>query len=332
MKKIKKLLVTGCNGFIGRNFLNAIDFNKFKILNLDCLSYASDSTAHLYFRKIKFIKCNTTNYKKLNEIFISFKPDIVINFAAHSHVDKSISDSSLFLQNIVGTQNLLECSLQIQKKKPIKFLQISTDEVFGSKKTGSFNSNSCYNPSSPYSASKASSDFMVKSFNKTYNLPTMITYSCNNYGPFQNPEKLIPLTIFKLLNKKKMGIYGSGQQSRQWIHVKDNVDAIIKLIDKKFDGKTYCIGSNYEINNLGLVKKIVETYFRLINRKYKSYNDHIEFVEDRKGHDFRYFISTNELKKKIIWKQKYSLDYGIEQTVKWYLSNTNWINRQVKKL
>lgn len=328
----KKLLVTGCNGFIGRNFLEIIDLEKYQVLNLDSLSYASDSKAHLSFPNIKFIKCNTANFKKLDEIFKNYKPDIIINFAAHSHVDKSISNSSLFIENIIGTHNLLKCSTQILKIKKIKFLQISTDEVFGSTNSGNFTNKSPYNPSSPYSASKASSDHLVKAFNKTYNLPTIITYSCNNYGPFQSPEKLIPLTIFKLINKKKMGIYGNGKQIRQWIHVKDNIKAIIKLLDQNFDGNSYCIGSKYEINNLNLVKKIIDIFFDLNRVKFNSYHDHLEFIKDRKGHDFRYFLDPNEIKKKINWKQEYSLNDGLRQTVLWYLKNIKWINRQIKKL
>jgi len=328
----KKLLVTGCNGFIGRNFLEIIDLEKYQVLNLDNLSYASDSKAHLSFPNIKFIKCNTANFKKINEIFLNYKPDIVINFAAHSHVDKSISNSSLFIENIIGTHNLLKCSTQILKIKKIKFLQISTDEVFGSTSSGNFTNKSPYNPSSPYSASKASSDHLVQAFNKTYNLPTIITYSCNNYGPFQSPEKLIPLTIFKLINKKKMGIYGKGKQIRQWIHVKDNVKAIIKLLDQNFDGNSYCIGSKYEINNLNLVKKIIDIFFDLNRAKFNSYHDHLEFIKDRKGHDFRYFLDPNEIKKKINWKQEYSLNNGLRQTILWYLKNIKWINTQIKKL
>ena len=332
MKNKKKILVTGGNGFIGRNFLEIINLKKYRVINLDSLSYASDSKAHLNFPKIKFLKCNTVNFKRLNEIILSFNPDIIVNFAAHSHVDKSISDSSLFLENIIGTHNLLKCALEIFKKKKIKFLQISTDEVFGSKISGNFNSNSPYNPSSPYSASKASSDHLVNAFNKTYNLPTMITYSCNNYGPFQGPEKLIPLTILKLLRNEKMGIYGNGKQFRQWIHVKDNVEAIYKLINKDFDGKSYCIGSKFEINNLDLVKKIIKFFFKSTDQKTYSITNHIKFIEDRKGHDYRYFLDPLDLKQKIDWKQTYSLDYGINQTVAWYLENIKWVQNQMKKI
>jgi len=332
MQPKKRLLVTGCNGFIGQNFLRNLDFNKFKVVNIDCLSYASDKKAHLNFRNVKFSKINLTNFSRLKDIFDVFKPDIVINFAAHSHVDKSISNSALFLENIIGTHNLLKCSLDIFAKKDIKYLQISTDEVFGSIVKGSFSKLSPYNPSSPYSASKASSDHLVSAFYKTYNLPTMITYSCNNYGPFQSPEKLIPLTILNLLKKKKIGIYGKGSQLRQWIHVKDNVQAIIKLLNKNFNGNTYCIGSEYELSNLKLVKKIIKIFNEIKKIKKYHLNDYFEFIEERKGHDFRYFLDYKDLQKETNWKQTINLDLGLKTTILWYLNNANWINNQFKNI
>jgi len=332
MKLKKNLLVTGGNGFIGQNFLRSLNLNKYKVINIDCLSYASDRNAHFNFKKIKFIKMNLIDYRKLKEIFIFFKPDVVVNFAAHSHVDKSILNSELFLENIIGTHNLLKCSLGIFDKKKIKYLQISTDEVFGSISNGNFNSSSSYNPSSPYSATKASSDHLVNSFHKTYNLPTMITYSCNNYGPFQGPEKLIPLTVLNLINKKKMGIYGDGKQSRQWIHVQDNVNAIIELMNINFNGKSYCIGSEYEVDNLTLVKKIITIFNRRNDIKKFNIHNYYKFTEDRKGHDLRYFLDFKELKKKVEWKQIYSLDEGLKLTVDWYIQNLTWIKNQFKRL
>jgi dTDP-glucose 4,6-dehydratase len=332
MRPKKRLLVTGCNGFIGQNFIRNLDFKKFKVVNIDCLSYASDKKAHFNFRNVKFFKVNLTNYSKLKDIFDVFKPDVVINFAAHSHVDKSITNSALFLENIIGTHNLLKCSLSVFEKKDIKYLQISTDEVFGSIVKGAFNKLSPYKPSSPYSASKASSDHLVNAFYKTYNLPTMITYSCNNYGPFQSPEKLIPLTILNLLKKKKIGIYGKGSQSRQWIHVKDNVQAILKLIKKNFNGNAYCIGSEYELSNLNLVKKIIKIFNEIKKIKKYCLNDYFEFIADRKGHDFRYFLDYSDLQKETNWKQAINLDLGLRLTIHWYLNNTNWINSQFKKI
>jgi len=332
MQPKKRLLVTGCNGFIGQNFLRNLDFNKFKVVNIDCLSYASDKKAHLNFRNVKFSKINLTNFSRLKDIFDVFKPDIVINFAAHSHVDKSISNSALFLENIIGTHNLLKCSLDIFAKKDIKYLQISTDEVFGSIVKGSFSKLSPYNPSSPYSASKASSDHLVSAFYKTYNLPTMITYSCNNYGPFQSPEKLIPLTILNLLKKKKISIYGKKSKIRQKIHVKDNVQAIIKLLNKNFNGNTYCIGSEYELSNLKLVKKIIKIFNEIKKIKKYHLNDYFEFIEERKGHDFRYFLDYKDLQKETNWKQTINLDLGLKTTILWYLNNANWINNQFKNI
>lgn len=329
----KNLLVTGGNGFIGQNFLNKLDKNKFNVINIDCLTKSSDKTVKKRLPWINFNQVNLCNNSKVADIFSKFKPDLVINFAAHSHVDNSIVNSRLFLENIVGTHNLLINSLKIFKKKKIKFLQISTDEVFGSIKSKSFNNKSPYRPNSPYSASKASSDHFVRSFNKTYGLPTLITYSCNNYGPYQHLEKLIPLTIYSFLTKKKMGIYGKGKQKRQWIYIDDNVEAIKKLLNTNFDGSTHCIGSKYEVDNLFLVKKIIKILNqKVFNKKKFDYFDHIRFVKDRPGHDLRYFLEHKSFSKKFNWIQKIDLDKGLEMTVDWYLKNREWIDSKKNKL
>ena len=329
----KNLLITGGNGFIGQNFLSKINKKKFNVINIDCLTKSSDRYVKNRFKWINFEKFNICNTKKISQIFLDFKPDIVVNFAAHSHVDTSIVNSKLFLENINGTYNLLNSSLKIFEKKEIKFLQISTDEVFGSINKGSFDNSSPYKPNSPYSATKASSDHLVRAFNKTYRLPTITTYSCNNFGPYQHLEKLIPLTIYSFLNNKKMGIYGKGDQKRQWIFVEDNVNALNKILSTKFDGSTYCIGSKYEIENLKLVKLILE----ILNKKFSlkrnfNYLDHINFVRDRPGHDHRYFLNYKEFSKKFSWKQKVSLKSGIIKTIDWYTSNLKWINSKKNKL
>ena len=329
----KNLLITGGNGFIGQNFLSKLNKKEFNVINIDCLTKSSDKYVKKRFNWVKFIKFNTCNKTKVRDIFLSFKPDLVVNFAAHSHVDSSIVNSKLFLENINGTYNLLKNALYIFNKKKIKFLQISTDEVFGSIKKGFFNSNSPYKPNSPYSATKASSDHLVRAFNKTYGLPTLTTYSCNNYGPYQHLEKLIPLTIYSFLNKKKMGIYGKGDQKRQWIYVDDNVNAIKKILKSNFNGSTYCIGSKYEINNLKLVQMIL----RVLNQKFSSKNninyfDHINFVKDRPGHDYRYFLDYKYFSKKFKWKQMYDLKKGIFKTVDWYTANLRWMNLKKNKL
>lgn len=329
----KKILVTGGNGFIGQNFLSKLNKKNYKIINIDCISSSADKFAHKKFKWVNFYKINLCNNKKISEIFLNFKPDLVVNIAAHSHVDRSIYNSRIFMENINGTYNLLENSLKIFKKKKIKFLQISTDEVFGSINKGFFNVNSAYKPNSPYSASKASCDHLVRSFNKTYGLPTITSFSCNNYGPLQNLEKLIPLTIFSFINKKKMGIYGKGLQRRQWIYVDDNINAIVRLLSAKFDGSTYCIGSKYEIDNLSLVRKIIKIMNRKIySRKKYNYLDHVKFVKDRPGHDKRYFLEHQSFEKKFFWKQKFNLEKGLESTIDWYLSNKDWIKRQKKNL
>jgi dTDP-glucose 4,6-dehydratase len=330
----KKIIVTGGNGFIGQNFLNKIYKKNFDIVNIDCLDYSSDKFAHKRFDKIKFCKVNICDKDKVKDIFDSCNPDIVINFAAHSHVDRSIKNSSDFLENIIGTHNLLLNTLNIFKKKKIKFLQISTDEVFGSIAKGAFNENSPYRPNSPYSSSKASCDHLVRAFNKTYGVPTAITYSCNNYGPYQHLEKLIPLTLFKILSGKKMGIYGNGNQRRQWIYVDDNIDLIIKIMNSKFDGSTYCLGSANEIDNLSLVKKIIQILLKKkkIQLKLNNFQHLIKYINDRPGHDFRYFISSNKIKTKFNLPKQISFEQGLENTIDWYIKNQKWVKLQSKKL
>jgi dTDP-glucose 4,6-dehydratase len=333
---IKKILVTGGNGFIGQNFLNFINQKKkYNIVNIDSLSGSSDRNAHKKFENIRFYKENLINKYKIKKIIIKFKPDLVVNFAAHSHVDKSIKNSEIFLENIVGTHNLLSVCLDLfRSKKNIKFLQVSTDEVFGSIKLGKFKSNSPYKPNSPYSASKASADHLVRAFNKTYGLPTLITYSCNNFGPYQHLEKLIPLTILSYLKKDKMGIYGKGNQKRQWIYVMDNVKAIYSLIGKNFTGRNFCIGSKNEMSNIDLVKKII----KIIKKKNSilendiNFDNHIKFVKDRPGHDYRYNLDYQDLKKYTGWTEKYTLNQSLNLTIDWYLDNLKWIQDQEKSL
>lgn len=329
----KKIIITGANGFIGQNFLNKLSQKKHDVINIDCITDASDSSVQKRFKWVLFKKVNLCNKKKIQDIFLNFKPDIVVNFAAHSHVDKSINDSRIFLENINGTYNLLENSLKIFDHKNIKFLQISTDEVFGSINKGRFNEKSSYRPNSPYSASKASCDHLVRAFNKTYGLPTLTTYSCNNYGPYQHLEKLIPLTIFSFLSKNKMGIYGNGNQKRQWIYIEDNISAIYKILNINFDGSAHCIGSRYEMDNITLVKKIIKILNKKIHSKlHFNYMDHIKYVKDRPGHDLRYFLEYKNLSSKINWVQKTDLDSGLEKTINWYLENKPWIQLQKKKL
>ena len=329
----KKIIITGANGFIGQNFLNKLSPKQHEVINIDCITDASDRSVQKRFKWVSFKKINLCDNYKVQNIFSIFEPDLVINFAAHSHVDKSIKDSRIFLENINGTHNLLENSLKIFKLKKIKFLQISTDEVFGSIHKGQFNSKSAYRPNSPYSASKASSDHLVRAFNKTYGLPTLTTYSCNNYGPYQHLEKLIPLTIFSFLSKKKMGIYGNGNQKRQWIYVEDNIQALKKIINTTFDGATHCIGSKYEIDNISLVKKIIKILYKKIYSKSSfNYLDHIKYVKDRPGHDLRYFLEYKNLSATVKWEQKVNLDLGLEKTINWYLENKVWIKSQKESL
>ena len=254
-----------------------------------------------------------------------------MNFAAETHVDRSINCSDKFIKtNIFGTANLLNCSLNyIEKKKSqkkFKFLHVSTDEVYGSLGDhGSFNEFSPYNPSSPYSASKASSDHLVRAWYKTYGLPTIITNCSNNYGPYQFPEKLIPLVILNALKGKKLPVYGNGQQIRDWLYVEDHVKALLQVLSKGRVGQTYNIGGNCENTNIQVVEAICDTLDSLIPSK-KSHRALISFVEDRPGHDMRYAIDNTKIENELGWTAKEQFDTGLNKTVSWYLQNKNWVD------
>ena len=342
---MKNFLVTGGGGFIGSTFIKEVLKNKKnKVCNLDKITYASNLSILSSFKKNRnyiFFKNNLQNYKNIHTILKNFKPNFIIHFAAESHVDRSIANPIDFAQsNILGTMNLLEASrlywnkLSSNKKKTFRFLNISTDEVFGSLgKKGLFNENSNYDPSSPYSASKASSDHLVRAWNKTFKIPTIITNCSNNYGPFQYPEKLIPLTIINALNFKKLPIYGNGKQIRDWLHVNDHVSAILRIINDGNVGHTYNIGANNEKSNIEIVKQIcfiLDELQPILNKKIKSYSELINFVKDRPGHDLRYAIDAKKIKKEIKWKPDIEFKKGIKETVKWYIENKNDIFKMYK--
>lgn len=323
-----KFIVTGGAGFIGFSFIKKILENKKnKILNIDKLTYASNKKEIKKFIKYdnyQFKNIDICDFSKLNKIFLKFKPNYVLNFAAETHVDNSIMSSEAFIKsNYIGTYNLLRCSqnyfAKINKKNKFIYFQISTDEVFGflKKNENKFTEDNLLKPSSPYSASKAGADLLVKSWKLTYNLPTLISHCSNNYGPFQNKEKLIPKTIYSCINKNNIPIYGNGKQIREWIFVEDHVDAILHLLKFGKIGETYNIGSNYEIENIKLVKKICSIYKKLSKSSY-DYKSLIKFVKDRPGHDFRYALNTKKLKK-IGWKSKFNFEKSLSNTISWYI-------------
>ncbi|MBJ13450.1 MAG: dTDP-glucose 4,6-dehydratase, partial [Candidatus Marinimicrobia bacterium] len=326
---MNKILVTGGCGFIGSNFIiNELKNTNNKILNLDLLTYAGNidnlKTINNH-ENYSFIKGDIANQKCVQSIFNNFAPDSIINFAAESHVDRSIDSPNEFINtNVIGTLNLLQCARQYHNKnKSFKFLHVSTDEVYGSlEKNGLFTEETPYAPSSPYSASKASSDHLVRAWGKTYDLPVLITNCSNNYGPFQFPEKLIPLMIANCIDNKHLPIYGKGDNIRDWLYVTDHCTAIKSVLNKGRIGETYNIGGNNEIKNIDIVTMICKILDQLRPRDNKSsYNDLIRFVEDRPGHDFRYAINSSKIKNDLNWKPIESFETGIYKTIEWYLEN-----------
>ena len=330
---MKKIIVTGGSGFIGSNLVNYLIKKKYFVVNIDKLTYSSNQ----YFSKIrnkknyKFFKLDINKKNELIKIIKKFKPAAVFNLAAETHVDRSIDGPKEFIHtNINGTFNLLESLRYLQKKRiRPKLIHISTDEVYGDIK-GNFRSdeNYKYEPSSPYSATKAGADHLVKSYVRTYNLNAVISNCCNNYGPYQFPEKLIPKMIANILNNKELPIYAKGKNSREWIHVEDHCEALLRLYLKGKTGENYNIGSGKNLRNIDLVKKILKIFKSLgikIGKKSK-----IEFVKDRPGHDFRYALNNKKVLRKLKWRNKISFEDGLRDTVKWYLINKSFIN-QVKR-
>jgi len=334
-----KIIVTGGCGFIGSHLIKKLIKNKNNIvLNLDALSYASmpESLNKIkYLKNYHFTKINLSNEKKIFNIIKSFQPNRIFHLAAESHVDNSIINSKNFIKsNIIGTYNLLNAvNSNISKKKDFKFIHVSTDEVFGSIKNKyleSFNENSKFYPNSPYSASKASSDLLVRAWSKTYSIPSIITNCVNNFGQWQFPEKLIPVVIHSCLKKIPIPVYGKGKNIREWIYVNNHVDYLIKLSKKGQLGETYNIGSGYEINNLNLIKKICN-YF---DKKYgyeNSYFSLVNFVDDRPAHDFRYSLNSKKLFKLLGTKPDNKFDENLYKTIDWYVKNKKWLEKNFKK-
>ena len=327
------ILVTGGLGFIGSNLIKILLSKKYKVINIDKISYSSNfynTKSFLNNKNYKFIKCDIRNKKKIDKIFKQFKPNCIFNLAAETHVDRSIDSPISFINsNILGTFNLLESFRKYSSNnKKKRLIHISTDEVYGDILKGRSKENDAYSPSSPYSASKASSDHLVYSYIKTFNIPAIITNCSNNYGPRQHPEKLIPKLIYNILNNKSLPIYGKGKNSREWIFVDDHCDALIKIYKKGKIGEFYNIGSNYNINNIEVTKKLLFIAKKIIRTGKKV---KIKFVKDRPGHDMRYAINSNKIKNNLMWKPKINFNKGLKKTFLWYFENQKYYSNLNKK-
>tara|TARA_B100000614_G_scaffold255094_1_gene271557 strand:- start:147 stop:1190 length:1044 start_codon:yes stop_codon:yes gene_type:complete len=335
-----KIFVTGGLGFIGSNYiLSKIADSSTQILNYDKVTYAANlkNLSSISDKSnYHFIKGDICDSKKIFESINIFKPDVIINFAAESHVDRSIESPMEFIKtNVLGTAVILEASYKYYKsladKNSFRFLHISTDEVFGELgDSGLFNEQTPYSPNSPYSASKASSDHLVRAWGETFDLPILISNCSNNFGPFQFPEKLIPLMIIKCLNKENLPVYGKGENIRDWIHVLDHCTAIDSILSKGKIGETYLIGSNNERRNIDIVKFICR-YFNKNNLTDDfDYKSLILYVDDRPGHDFRYAIDNSKIKNDLGWSPKYSFEDGLSKTIDWYCNNKKWYQDLMK--
>ena len=336
-----KVIVTGGAGFIGTNLIKLLLKKKIRVLNFDDLKYSSNIKSLNDERKNKnyqFIKGNICDDKGFLKLLLKFKPNGVINLAAESHVDRSIDNPAPFLKtNIFGTFSLLKASntywknLNKKDKKNFKFIHISTDEVYGDlpKSSKPAHENKPFSPSSPYAASKASSDHLVAAWNKTFKFPTIITNCSNNYGPYQHPEKYIPHVIISALTNKKIPIYGNGKQIRDWIHVDDHAEAIFKVFKKGRIGETYNIGASNQKINLKIARLICKVLDKIYKNKKNSFLDYIKFVYDRPGHDKRYAINASKIKK-LGWKPKIKFTKGIEGTINWYIRNEKWWKKILK--
>lgn len=344
-----KILITGGSGFIGSNLVRLLVKEKeYEILNLDKLTYAGnpESLADIEDDPLyTFLRADICNNAEISRVFDEFKPNAVMHLAAESHVDRSIDSPGQFIQtNVIGTYNLLHSALGYWKALPsegkttsvptksnFRFLHVSTDEVYGSlaPDAAGFSENTPYEPHSPYSASKASSDHLARAWHDTYKLPVLVTNCSNNYGPFQFPEKLIPVVILKCLKGESIPVYGSGRNVRDWLYVTDHAEALLTVLKKGKLGETYNIGGNNERQNIELVRmicRLVEELAPATNCKLPISNCEslITFVTDRPGHDMRYSIDASKIKNTLDWEPKENFESGFRKTVKWYLENQDW--------
>ena len=337
---MEKFLVTGGAGFIGSNFVRQVlQHTDAQVLNLDLLTYAGnlDSLRDIALNpSYRFVQADICDAAAVEKIIKEYQPDVVVHFAAESHVDRSIDGPAAFIHtNIIGTFHLLEAArkywkeLPPERKNAFRFLHVSTDEVYGSLgATGLFTEETPYAPNSPYSASKASSDHLVRAYHHTYGLPVLTTNCSNNYGPYQFPEKLIPLMILNALAGKPLPVYGDGMQVRDWLYVGDHCRAILTVLAAGKCGETYNIGGHNEIPNLRIVEKICALLDELRPRiDGKSYTDQITYVTDRPGHDRRYAIDAGKIGRELGWLPQETFDTGIRKTVQWYLDNPDWCER-----
>ena len=328
---MKNIIVTGGLGFIGSNLIDLLLKKKYFVINIDKITYSSNFYNTNEFKNSKnyrFIKCDI-NDKKIYKILKKYKPICVYNLAAETHVDRSIDNPHNFIQsNIIGVYNLLECFKKFTKKFKSKLIHISTDEVFGDVLKGRSKENDPYKPSSPYAASKAASDHLVYSYYRTFNIPIIITNCSNNYGPNQHPEKLIPKLIYNILNNLPLPIYGNGKNSREWIHVQDHCKALLKVFKKGKIGQTYNIGSNQNLDNITIAKTLLKIGQNKIHIGPKV---KLKFIKDRPGHDKRYALNSNKIKKKLNWSAETGVEEGLKDTFNWYLKNKSYFNSIKKK-
>ena len=328
---MQKIFVTGGLGFIGSNLIELLLKEGYFVINIDKVSYSSNYyNVKNFSRSYKFIKCDINNRNKIKKILKKYRPIGIFNLAAETHVDRSIDDPSDFIKsNILGVYNLLEEFRNYYKKnKKVKLIHISTDEVFGDVLKGRSNENNPYKPSSPYAASKASSDHLVYSYIRTYKIPAIITNCSNNYGPKQHPEKLIPKLIYNILNNKNLPIYGRGKNSREWIYVLDHCKALLKVFKNGKIGEFYNIGSHKNINNLHISKMLIKIAKKeiLIGSNVK-----IRYIKDRPGHDQRYALNSKKIKKKLNWSPSIKIEDGIKKTFLWYKNKKKYYSLLKKK-
>jgi dTDP-glucose 4,6-dehydratase len=331
---MKKIIVTGGSGFIGSNLVNFLIKKKFFVINIDKLTYSSNSykSENKNKNNYKFYKTDINNKNKIIEIIKKHKPLAIFNLAAETHVDRSIDGPEKFINsNILGVFNLLESIRFLKKKKiNVRLIHISTDEVYGDIKQNERSDESySYAPSSPYSASKASADHLIKSYIRTYKIDSVISNCCNNYGPYQFPEKLIPKIISNIFDNKELPLYAKGQNSREWIHVDDHCEALFMLYLKGKSGESYNVGSGTNFKNIHLVKNILEICKK--NKIKIGSKTKIIFVKDRPGHDFRYALNSKKIFMKIKWKAQIKILTGLNETIKWYLNNKNFLKKISKK-
>ena len=332
---MRNILVTGGAGFIGSHLVRLLvnKYPDYHIINMDVLTYAGnlENLKDIEYKEnYTFVKCDICDVEKVNQVFKKHQIDSVIHLAAESHVDRSINDPFSFAQtNVMGTLNLLQAAKESWNGNFTNhlFYHVSTDEVYGSLgEEGFFTEETAYDPHSPYSASKASSDHFVRAFADTYGLPTVISNCSNNYGSYQFPEKLIPLFINNIVNNKPLPVYGTGENVRDWLFVDDHARAIDVIFHKGKLGETYNIGGFNEWKNIDLIKVMIKTVDRLLGREEGTSDKLITYVTDRAGHDLRYAIDSSKLKNELGWEPSLQFEEGIEKTVKWYLENQEWVN------